>query len=101
MEVLPRQGKAKVVHYQAIIIWNVKENYEREKEDKTMNIKMAANSQLSTTESKKQKQTKQTTRIETESQKWRSCGGLSVGKGMGENGGKGAGSKKHKLVGTE
>ena len=46
---------------------------------------MTTNSQLSTTESKKQKQkqkqTKQTTRIGTESQKWRSHGGLSVGSG--------------------
>ena len=32
-----------------------------------MNIKMTTNSQLSTTESKKQKQTKQTTRTGTES----------------------------------
>ena len=53
-----------------------------------MNSKMA-NSKLSTTEPKKQKQsrkrtqkrTKQTTRIGTESQKWRSHGGLSVGNG--------------------
>ena len=48
---------------------------------------MTTNSQLSTTEPKKQKQTKQTTRTGTESQKWRSHGGLSVGKrkgGMGE-----------------
>ena len=43
----------------------------------------------------KQKQTKQTTRIGTESQKWRSHGGLSVGRGRGENGGKGMGNKKH------
>ena len=50
-----------------------------------MNIKMATNSQLSTTESKK---TKQTTRTGTESQKWRSHGGLLAGRGrgrMGEN----------------
>ena len=39
---------------------------------------MTTNSQLSTTESKKQKQTKQTTRTGTESRKWRSQGGLSV-----------------------
>ena len=49
---------------------------------------MTTNSQLSTTEPKqKQKQTKQTTRTGTESQKWRSHGGLSVGSGrerMGE-----------------
>ena len=45
-----------------------------------MNIKITTNSQLSTTEPKKQKQTKQTTRTGTESQKWRSHGGLSVGR---------------------
>ena len=46
---------------------------------------MTTNSQLSTTESKKQKQkqkqTKQTTRTGTESQKWRTHGGLSVARG--------------------
>ena len=57
--------------------------------------KMTINSQLSTTEPKKQKQTKQTTRKGKESQKWRSHGGLSVGKGWGGNGGKGKGNKKH------
>ena len=42
---------------------------------------MTTNSQLSTTKpkKKKQKQTMQTTRTGTESQKWRSHGGLSVG----------------------
>ena len=46
-----------------------------------MNSKMTANSQLLTTEPKKQKQkqTKQTTRTQTESQKRRSHGGLLVG----------------------
>ena len=48
-----------------------------------MNIKMTTNSQLSTTESKKQKQTKQTTRTVTESLIWRSHGGLSAGRGRG------------------
>ena len=51
---------------------------------KNMNSKMTANSQLSTTEPKKeqkQKWTKQTTRKGTESQKWKSHGGLSVGSG--------------------
>ena len=48
-----------------------------------MNIKMATNSQLSTTESKK---TKQTTRTGTESQKWRSHGGLLAGRGRGRMG---------------
>ena len=48
---------------------------------------MTTNSQLSTTESKKQ--TKQTMRTGTESQIWRSFGGLSAGRGYGENGRKG------------
>ena len=52
-----------------------------------MNSKMTINSQLLTTEPKtKQRQTKQKTRTGTESQKWRSHGGLSVGRGEnGEN----------------
>ena len=57
-----------------------------------MNSKMTTNSQVSTTEPKKktnQKQTKQTTRAGTESQKWRSHGGLSEGK----RGGKGTENK--------
>ena len=53
-----------------------------------MNSKMTTNSQLLTTKPKrKQKPTKQTTRTGTESQKWRSHGGSSVGMGrerMGE-----------------
>ena len=62
-----------------------------------MNSKKTTNSQLSITESKKQKQkqTKQTTRTGIESQIWRSFGGLSVGRGKGENGRKGTGMKKH------
>ena len=65
---------------------------------KTMNSKMTTNSQLSTTEPKKekQKQTKQTTRTGTELQKWRSHGGLSVGRGRRQKGRKGIGNKKHK-----
>ena len=55
------------------------------KKIKTLNSKMAINSQLSIIESKKQ--TKQTSRTGTESQIWRSFGGLSVGKGKKENGG--------------
>ena len=43
---------------------------------------MTKNSQLSTTEPKKNpKPTKQTTRTRTESQKWRSHGGVSAGRG--------------------
>ena len=53
---------------------------------------MTTNSHLLTTKLKKkypkQKQTKQTTRTGTESQKWRSHGGLSVGEGVGREGGK-------------
>ena len=62
---------------------------------KTMNSKMTTNSQLSTTEPKKQKQKqiKQTTRTGTESQKWRPHGGLSTGQGEGEKGGKGTENK--------
>ena len=36
------------------------------------------------------------TRTGTESQKWRSQGGLSVGEWEGERGGKGTGNKQHK-----
>ena len=36
------------------------------------------------------------TRTGIESQKWRSHGGILVGKKRGENGGKGTGNKKHK-----
>ena len=58
-----------------------------------MNSKMTTNSQLSTTKPKKQKQTKQTTWTRTESQKWRSHGGLSAGMRRRENRGKGIGNK--------
>ena len=66
-----------------------------------MNSKMTTNSQLSTTKPKKKqktktKKTKQMIRTGTESQKWRSHGGLSVGRGWGENGRKGTGNKQHK-----
>ena len=66
------------------------------KKIKTMNSKMTINSQLSTTEPKKKKKpkTKQTTRTGTESQKWRSHGGLSVKKGRGKMGGKSGRSSK-------
>ena len=52
-----------------------------------MNSKMTTNSQLLTTKpKKKQKQSKQTTRTGTESQKWRSHGGLSWGEERGSMG---------------
>ena len=64
---------------------------------------MATNSQLSRTEHKSKtttttttKKTKQTSRSGTESQKWRSHGGLSAGRWSGENRGKGTGNKTHK-----
>ena len=44
-----------------------------------MNNEITTNSELSTIEPKKQ--TKQTTRTVTETQKWRSYGGLSAGRG--------------------
>ena len=62
---------------------------------KNMNSKMTTNSQLTTTKPKNKK-TKQTTRTGTESEIWRSHGGLSAGRGRRENGGKGTGNKKHK-----
>ena len=39
--------------------------------------------------------TKQTTRTGTESEKWTSCGGIAVGRGREEQGGKGTWKKKH------
>ena len=44
---------------------------------------MTTNSQLSTTKPKEKPKTKQTTRTGTESQKWRSHGGLTEGRGRG------------------
>ena len=60
-----------------------------------MNSKMTTNSQLSTTECKKQKQTKQRIRRGTESEKWRSYGGYQ--QGWGERGGNGRGHKMQNL----
>ena len=52
---------------------------------KTINRKMTIkNYQQLNLKKQKQKRTKQTTRTGTESQKWRSHGGLSVGVGGGE-----------------
>ena len=60
---------------------------------------MIVNSQLSTTEPKTTTTTttkpKQTTRTGTDSQKQRSYGGLSAGRGKGQNGVKGTGNKQH------
>ena len=55
---------------------------------------MTTNSQLSTNEPKrKTTKTKQTTRTGTESEKWTSHGGFSVGRGRGRMVGKGTGNK--------
>ena len=55
---------------------------------------MTANSQLLTTTPKtKTRANRQTTRTETEPQKWRSHGGLSIGDWEGERGGKGTEKK--------
>ena len=53
-----------------------------------MNNKMTMNSRLSTNEPKrkekhKKQKTKQTTRTGTESEKWTSHGGISLGRGKG------------------
>ena len=58
---------------------------------------MTINSQVSqlNLQKAKQKQTKQTTRTGTESDKWTSHGGISVGRGKGEMWGKGTRKKKH------
>ena len=58
----------------------------KKKKIKNMNGKMTTNSQLSTTEPKKQKQTKQTIRTGMETQKWISHGRLSSGRGGGKTG---------------
>ena len=59
-----------------------------------MNSEMTTNLKLLTTTLKqKQKQTKQTTKTGTESQKWRSHGGLSAGEREGESGGRGTENK--------
>ena len=50
------------------------------------------------TKKKKEKTTKQTARAGTESQKWRSHGGLSVGREQGRMGGKGTGNKKNNFL---
>ena len=70
----------------------------KKKKIKAMNTKVTTNRKLSPTKPKKQKKNKnklQRTRTGTESQKWRSHGKLSRGKGLGENGRKGTGIKKH------
>ena len=57
---------------------------------------MTTNSQLSTTEPKKQTNKSKLSKQLEQEQKQRSHGGLSVERERGENGGKGTGNKKHK-----
>ena len=64
-----------------------------EKEDKKYEQKMTTNSQLLTTEPKKQKQKLSKQRTGTESQKWKSHGGLSAGEWEVETGCKGTENK--------
>ena len=59
----------------------------------TMNSEMTTNSQLSTTESKKNKNKLSKQLERKKSQKWRSHKGLSAGRRKGKNGGKGTGNK--------
>ena len=68
-----------------------------------MNSKMTTNSQLSTSEPKKMKtKTKPTTRAETESEKWTSHGGFSVGRGRERvKGRKGTGKKGRHTIDRE
>ena len=83
---LPREGQVKGVHHPKPLLYEMLKGFTKEKKIENMNTKMTMNSQLSTTEpktNKRQKQTKQTTRTGTESQKWRSHGSLSVGEGQG------------------
>ena len=71
-----------------------------EEKIKTIYIKMATNSQLPTTESKKtnkQENNKNRNRIIDMEITWR----ISAGRGKEGKRGKGTGVKKHKLVGTE
>ena len=84
---LPREGQVKGVHYHQALTYYMKcsRDLSKKKKIKNMNSKMTTNSQLSPTEPKKTK-TKQTTTIGTESQKWRSQGRLSAGKGRGKMG---------------
>ena len=63
-----------------------------------MNSEMTTNSELSTNEPKRKTtktKIKQTTRTGTESEKWTSHRGSSVGRGKGGMGGEGTGKKKH------
>ena len=65
----------------------------KKKKNKTMNNKRQQTHNYEQLNLKNQKQTKQTTRTGTESQKWKSHRGLSTGEWEGERGGKGTENK--------
>ena len=70
----------------------------KRRRSKAMNSKMTTNSHLSTNEHKRKTmktKTTQTTKPGTDSEKWTSHGGFSVGRGKGGMGGKGTGKEKH------
>ena len=85
---LPDKIKLKESIITKLLLCEMLKGLTKKNKIKTINSKMTTNSQVSTTEPKNQnqnqKQTKQTTRTGTESQKWRSHGGLSVGRRRGE-----------------
>ena len=88
---LPRQGKVKGIHHhEALMIWNVSGTYPRKRRSKLWTVKWQQTHNSQQPNLKTQKQTKQTTRT-TESQKGRSHGRLSAGRGRMENGEKGTG----------
>ena len=94
----PDKVKQKEFIITKLLLYEMLKELKKKMRIKTMNIKMAISSQLSTIESNKQ--TEQTTRTETESQIWRSFGLLPAGRGT-ENRGKDSGINKYKLVVTE
>ena len=86
---LSRQGQVKGVHHhQAIITWNVKGTYLRKRRrSKLWTVRWQQMHSYQQLNLKKQKQTKKTTGRGTDSQKWRSHGGLPEGnsaRSMGE-----------------
>ena len=64
----------------------------KKQEIKTVNIRMTTHN---CQQPNVKKQSKQIARTRTQSQIWRSFGGLSAGRGKGENERKGTGNKKH------
>ena len=78
----PEDKTKGVHHHQALVIWKVKGTYLR-KRSKLWTVKwqQTHNYQQLNLKQKQKWKTKQTTRTGTESQKWRSHGGISIGRG--------------------